>query len=74
MKIQSEFETKEIPNSLKLLNEELIIQVIQLSCASNDLITNLNASGKFPEDENAYFFYNSICILREIAKQIKNIL
>ena len=73
MEIESEFEVGEIPNSLKYLKRNSIVQILQLSVASNDLTTNLKASREFPEGENGYFFYNSICIVREIAKQVKHI-
>jgi hypothetical protein len=70
MDIESDFKLGDIPNSLKNLDEENILQILQLSCASNDLVTNSSSLSKFPEGENAYFFYNSICIVREIAKLI----
>jgi hypothetical protein len=40
MEIVSEFESGVIPNSLKYLKQNSIIQILQLSVASNDLTTN----------------------------------
>ena len=73
MSIESNYGIGEIPNSLKNLDEISILQIIRLSCASNDLATNTYSLRKFPRGENGYFFYNSISILREIAKLIKEL-
>jgi len=73
MAIESDYVPRDIPNSLKNLDDESILQIVRLSCASNDLATNSNSLGKFPEGENGYFFYNSISIVREIAKLIKEL-
>jgi hypothetical protein len=73
MAIKSKYELLEIPNTLKNIEDENIIQIISLSCASNDLNSNLEALGKFPENEGEYFFHNSISIVREIAKLVNEL-
>jgi len=62
-----------IENALKNLKDESLLHVICLSCASNDLISNYNAQNMFPENEKGYFFYNSISIVREIAKLVNKL-
>lgn len=73
MTVESNYNPGDIPNALKNIEDDNVLQIICLSCASNDLASNLEALGKFPEKENMYFFYNSISIVREIAKLVKDL-
>ncbi len=73
MSIESSYAHGEISNSLKNIDDISILQIIRLSCASNDLATNHYSIKMFPNGENGYFFYNSISIAREIAKLIKEL-
>lgn len=54
-------------NFSKNLDSKNLLNLIGLLIASNDLLTNIEAIEKFPENENSYFFYNSISIVRELA-------
>jgi hypothetical protein len=73
MTVESNYIPGDIPNTLKNIEDENVLQIISLSCASNDLASNLEALGKFPQKESMYFFYNSISIIREIAKLVKDL-
>lgn len=57
-------------NVFAALNLEESLRVLGLSLAANDLMSNLEAMGIVPENENSYFFYNSIAIIREVAKLV----
>lgn len=57
-------------NVFAALNEEESLRVLGLSLATNDLMSNLEALGIVPVAENSYFFYNSIAIIREVAKLV----
>ena len=70
MKKNSEYVPCEIDNILKNISDESVLQVIRLSIASNDLMSNHKAIIHFPENESGYFFYNSVSILREVAKLV----
>ena len=71
--IESNYKSGEVPNALKNLEDENVLQLLRLSIASNDLASNFEALSKFPEKENGYFFYNSISIVRDIAKLVKEL-
>jgi len=49
------------------------LKLLGVSVASNDLLANLDAIGKFPKNESSYFFYNCISIVRELAKLVASI-
>lgn len=55
------------------LNSDESLKVLGLCLASNDLVSNLEAIRLIPESENSYFLYNSIAIVREIAKLVTRI-
>ena len=65
--VQSKYKPGVIGNVFRALDSEHSLHLIGLSLASNDLSINLDAIGKFPENESSYFFYNSISIIRELA-------
>lgn len=73
MKHASEYELGEIDNILKNISDASALQIIRLSMASNDLMSNHKAICHFPDNENGYFFYNSISIVREVAKLVAEI-
>ena len=50
MAIESKYVSGEIPNTLKYLEDDNLLQIIRFSCASNDLASNFEALGKFPKD------------------------
>lgn len=60
-------------NVFAALNSEESLRVLGLSLAANDLMSNLGAMEVVPESENSYFFYNSIAIIREVAKLVVGI-
>lgn len=66
----SKYTSGKLSNPLSNLEERYILQILSLSCASNDLTSNHEAISKFPLDESVYFFYNSISIVREVAKLV----
>jgi hypothetical protein len=70
MKQDSEYVPREIDNILKNISDASVLQIIRLSTASNDLMSNHKAISHFPENENGCFFYNSISIVREVAKLV----
>lgn len=59
-----------VRNVFAALNSEESLRVLSLSLAANDLMSNLEAMTIIPEGENSYFFYNSIAIVREVAKLV----
>jgi len=65
--VQSKYKPGVIGNVFRALNSRHSLHLIGLSLASNDLAINLDAIGKYPENESSYFFYNSISIIRELA-------
>lgn len=73
MKQESEYVPEEIDNILKNISDASALQIIRLSTASNDLMSNHKAISHFPDNENGYFFYNSISIVREVAKLVTEI-
>ncbi len=73
MSIKSRYGSGKISNILKNLEDKNVLYVIDLSCASNDLASNVEVLNTFPQGESEYFFYNSISIVREIAKLIKEL-
>ena len=68
MSTDSKYSSETLKNPLTDLEDDFVIQIVRLACASNDLVTNHEALSKFPSGENSYFFYNSISIVRETAK------
>jgi hypothetical protein len=65
--VQSKYESGSIGNVFRALDSKHTLHLIGLLLASNDLLLNLDAIGKFPKKESGYFFYNSISIIRELA-------
>jgi len=73
MEQESEYIPRKVDNILKNLSNVNALQIIRLSTASNDLMSNHKALSYFSETENGYFFYNSISIVREVAKLVSEI-
>jgi hypothetical protein len=73
MEPKSEYIPREVDNILKDLDDDGALQIIRLSTASNDLMSNHKALSYFPDTEKGYFFYNSISIVREVAKMVPEI-
>lgn len=71
--MESRFLEEEINNVFKSLNDECSKNLIGLCIAANDLIANGEVINNFPLNESNYFFYNSISILRELAKLVSKI-
>jgi hypothetical protein len=73
MDIESHFNNGVIANFLTNMDEVDILYLIRFSLASNDLISNLDALEPISKQEKSYFFYNSVSIVREIAKLVDEI-
>ena len=71
--MESKYTQGVVRNVFMGLNSDECLGVLGLCLASNDLISNLEATRLIPDGENSYFFYNSIAIVREIAKLVANI-
>ena len=56
---------------VKDMKDKHILEIVRLSCVSNDLTSNIETIGEFPKKESMYFFYKKISIVREIAKLVK---
>ena len=65
--MEPDYEANVVGNFFKALNDEESLYLIGLSLASNDLTINHDSLSKYPENENIYFFSNSISIIRELA-------
>jgi len=68
--MESKYSPHVARNVFSALTSDESLRVLGLSLAANDLMSNLNAMGTLPEDETTYFFYNSIAIVREVAKLV----
>ena len=73
MRRESNYSEGSFANPLVKLEDNTILKIVRLSCASNDLTSNHEAIKAFPKGENGYFFFNSISIVREVAKLVKEI-
>ena len=65
--MESKYKPKVIANVFKALNDEQSLYIMGLSLAFNDLVINHDSLSRYPENENVYFFSNSISIIRELA-------
>ncbi len=65
--MNSKYKTQAIDNIFKALNDEQSLYLMSLSLASNDLAINHDSLCRYPDNENIYFFSNSISIMRELA-------
>jgi hypothetical protein len=70
MPMDSKYTTGVAHNVFATLYAEESLRVLGLSLVANDLMSNLEALRIVPENENSYFFYNSIAIIREVAKLV----
>jgi hypothetical protein len=71
MPMDSEYTAGVAHNVFAALNSDESLRVLGLSLAANDLMSNLEAMRIVPENENSYFFCNSIAIIREVAKLVE---
>ena len=71
MSVESEYVSCKIDNIFKKLNDDDALLILRLSSASNDLMSNFAAMKHFPKNENEYFLFNCISIVREIANLMK---
>lgn len=69
--MSSKYKQELIENVFSILNDEQALFLMGLSLASNDLCINLESMANFSEEENIYFFVNSLSIIREIAKLVE---
>lgn len=69
----SKYKKHFLSNAFMALDPNESREVLGLSLVANDLMSNLEALKKIPAQENSYFFYNSIAIVREAAKLVEKI-